>query len=116
MEKHHRINYLEIPTTDISRTKAFFKEVFHWEFQDYGPEYSCFLMQGIDGGFYQSNAAVNVSQGAPLVVIYSNDLAATQKRIELSGGKINKPIFSFPGGRRFHFQDPTGNEYAVWSE
>ncbi|XOV78371.1 MAG: VOC family protein [Aestuariibacter sp.] len=116
MDKHHKINYLEIPTTDITRAKSFFHTVFDWEFVDYGPEYSCFLKQGIDGGFYQSDKAVNVNLGAPLLVIYSANLEATQHDVEKSGGKVIKAIFSFPGGRRFHFEDPTGNEYAVWSE
>ena len=116
MSQHHSINYLEIPVKDVVATKAFFTQVFAWQFQDYGPQYSCFLRVGIDGGFYQSDSQFTLAKGSPLIVIYSQDLSATEAKIIQSGGQITKAIFSFPGGRRFHFTDINGNEYGVWSE
>ncbi|MFB2801695.1 VOC family protein [Shewanella seohaensis] len=113
---HHSINYLEIPTTDISRSKAFFNTVFGWRFEDYGPQYSCFIDAGITGGFYQAEVNFNLEKGCPLIVLYSKDLEQTQAAVKAAGGVISTAIFSFPGGRRFHFIEPAGNEYAVWSE
>ena len=116
MSQHHSINYLEIPVKDIIATKAFFTQVFGWQFQDYGPQYCCFLHVGIDGGFYQADNHFSLAKGSPLIVLYSQDLSTTQNNIIQAGGHISKDIFSFPGGRRFHFTDINGNEYAVWSE
>lgn len=116
MNRHHSINYLEIPSRDIASSKAFFNQVFDWHFEDYGPEYSCFIDVGINGGFYQAPAHFTLAQGCPLIVLYSQDLVATQASVEAAGGVITEAIFSFPGGRRFHFTEPCGNEYAVWSE
>jgi uncharacterized protein len=116
MSQHHCINYLEIPTPNLSASKAFFTSVFGWQFEDYGPEYSCFLDVGIDGGFYLSEQSFNLKQGSPLIVLYSQSLEQTQAKVLAAGGKLIKDIFTFPGGRRFHFSDPSGNEYAVWSE
>ena len=116
MNENNKINYIEIPAKNIIATKAFFSNVFGWSFVDYGPEYSSFAAQGIDGGFFTSDLSVATNNGSPLIVLYSNDLEAIQLKIEGSGGKIVKPTFSFPGGRRFHFCDPSGNEFAVWTE
>ena len=116
MTKNNKINYIEIPARNIGATKAFFSEVFGWSFVDYGPEYSSFTAQGVDGGFFKSDLVVSTKNGSPLIVLYSDSLEATQEKIEKADGKIIKPIFSFPGGRRFHFGDPNGNEFAVWSE
>lgn len=116
MSAHNKIDYLEMPTTDMEATKAFFAEVFEWMFMDYGPEYSSFLGEGMNGGFYASDKVMSTANGSALVVLYSKSLEQTQGKVEAEGGKIIKPIFTFPGGRRFHFTDPTGNEYAVWSE
>jgi predicted enzyme related to lactoylglutathione lyase len=116
MTKNNKINYIEIPAKNIEATKAFFSEVFGWSFVDYGPDYSSFAAQGVDGGFFKSDLIVSTKNGSPLIVLYSNLLETTQENIEKAGGKIVKPIFSFPGGRRFHFSDPNGNEFAVWSE
>lgn len=115
MKNHNKINYIEIPSKDIGVSKKFFSDVFSWSFVDYGPEY-CSFSEGIDGGFYKAELSVSTDSGSVLVVLYSQELEATQSKIEECGGKITKPIFSFPGGRRFHFTDPNGNEYAVWSE
>lgn len=116
MNNHNKINYIEIPSKNIEVSKNFFSEVFGWNFVDYGPDYISFGNEGIDGGFYKSDLTVSTATGSALIVLYSNELETTQSKIEASGGKINKPIFTFPGGRRFHFIDPNGNEYAVWSE
>ena len=114
--KNNKINYIEIPAKNIAATKTFFSDVFGWSFVDYGPDYSSFAAQGVDGGFFKSDLVVSTKNGSPLIVLYSNLLEATLDKIEKAGGKIVKPIFSFPGGRRFHFSDPNGNEFAVWSE
>ncbi|MDX1571965.1 MAG: VOC family protein [Xanthomonadales bacterium] len=116
MSEHHNINYIEIPATDIEETKRFFTEVFGWSFQDYGPEYTSFSGHGPAGGFYKGDLQARTDRGSVLVVLYSENLEATLAAVKVSGGTILKPIFSFPGGRRFHFIDPSGNEFAVWSE
>ncbi len=116
MSKHHRISYVEWPAQDLPATKAFFTEVFGWAFVDYGPEYASFAGVGIDGGFFQSALRSSAEKGAALVVIYSEDLEATLDGIVAAGGEITHPIFPFPGGRRFHFTEPSGNEFAVWSD
>ncbi|MBU2713989.1 VOC family protein, partial [Zooshikella harenae] len=116
MKAHEKLNYVELPAHDLSRTKKFFSAVFDWIFEDYGPGYTAFTNQGLDGGFYQSELKSLTSHGAALLVFYSDDLVSTQSKIETHGGEITKPIFSFPGGRRFHFTEPSGNEFAVWSD
>lgn len=116
MNEHEKINYVEFPAKDIAATKAFFTAVFGWSFVDYGPDYAAFSDEGIDGGFFKSDLTVSVSNGSALVIFYSNDLEKTQLRVENSGGSIIKSVYTFPGGRRFHFGDPNGNEYAVWSD
>ena len=116
MSQQDKINYLEFPSRNLSTTKAFFKTVFDWAFVDYGPEYVAFNNAGLSGGFYQSDSNCSTENGSVLIVFYSEELENTQSKIENAGGKVIKPIFSFPGGRRFHFSDPNGNEYAVWSD
>ncbi len=116
MNHHEKINYLEFPATNLTAVKTFFTKVFNWSFVDYGPEYTAFSYAGIDGGFFKSDLHSTTRNGSVLVVFYSEDLAGTQAKIEKAGGTILKPAFSFPGGRRFHFADPCGNEYAVWSD
>lgn len=116
MNKHEKINYVEFPSKDLDVTKKFFIEAFGWSFTDYGPEYIAFTNEGLDGGFFKSDLHSSSHKGSTLIVLYSNELEITQSKIEKAGGTIIKPIFSFPGGHRFHFTDPNGNEYAVWSE
>ncbi|MFQ5753829.1 MAG: VOC family protein [bacterium] len=116
MNEHEKINYVEFPAKDIEATKAFFTEVFGWSFVDYGPEYTAFSNEGIDGGFFKSDLTSSTANGSALIVFYSKNLEQTQLKIENAGGSIIKPIFSFPGGRRFHFTEPSGNEFAVWSD
>ena len=116
MNAHEKINYVELPSTNIEDTKSFFINVFGWSFQDFGPEYTSFNNQGINGGFYKSSLSSTSNNGSALLVFYSNNIESTQIKIEKAGGVIVKPLFSFPGGRRFHFTEPSGNEFAVWSE
>lgn len=116
MNEHEKINYVEFPSKDIEATKSFFTKTFGWTFVDYGPEYTAFSDEGLDGGFYKSDKVVSTDRGSALIVFYSQSLEDTQAKIEQTGGSIIKPIFSFPGGRRLHFADPNGNEYAVWSD
>ena len=116
MNQHEKMNYVEFPAKDLAATKAFFESAFGWSFTDYGPEYTAFENQGLDGGFFQSDLASSTEKGAALIVFYSDQLEATLAKVEKSGGSIIKPIYSFPGGRRFHFTEPSGNEFAVWGE
>jgi uncharacterized protein len=109
----HRIDYIEFPATDLAATKSFYQQVFGWVFTDYGPDYTSFVDSRIAGGFTKET---QVSPLGPLIVIYAEDLAAVQKQIEAAHGKIVKPVFEFPGGKRFHFTDPNGNELSVWSD
>lgn len=116
MNKDEKIDYVEFPARDIKATKEFFKQVFGWSFEDFGVDYTAFSNQGIDGGFFSSNLNSSTDNGAALIIFYSKNLEAAKAKIEQSGGEIVKPIFSFPGGRRFHFTEPSGNEFAVWSD
>jgi predicted enzyme related to lactoylglutathione lyase len=112
-EQHHRIDYLEFPVTDLAAAKRFYGAVFGWSFEDYGPDYASFHDGRLNGGFSKE---LKVFAGGPLPILYSRDLEATLARVREAGGRILKDVFSFPGGRRFHFADPSGNELAVWSE
>jgi len=116
MSEHEKMNYVEFPSKDIEATKRFFTSALGWSFTDYGPDYTAFSDEGLDGGFFKSDLVASASDGSALLVFYSKALEETQAKIEAAGGSIIKPIFSFPGGRRFHFCDPNGNEYAVWSD
>jgi uncharacterized protein len=113
MERDRRIDYIELPATDIAATKRFYSDAFGWKFTDYGPDYTSFEDGRLAGGFTKDG---KVAKGGPLVVIYADKLEAVEAKVRQAGATIVKPIFSFPGGRRFHFSDPSGNELAVWSE
>jgi predicted enzyme related to lactoylglutathione lyase len=114
MKLNGKLDYLELPATGgtLDSVKAFYSAAFSWSFTDYGPTYSAFG-EWLDGGFQADGAE---APAKPLPVLYSQDLEATLDAVENAGGTIVKPIFSFPGGRRFHFNDPAGNELAVWGE
>ncbi|NBC05504.1 MAG: VOC family protein [Bacteroidetes bacterium] len=116
MSNQEKINYIELPAIDIPATKAFFEEVFNWTFTDYGDEYTAFSEERLEGGFYQSDKKSSTENGAALIIFYSDDLETSERKIRKAGGRIIKPIFSFPGGRRFHFTEPSGNELSVWSD
>ena len=114
MKQTGTLDYLEMPATGgtLDSVKAFYSAAFGWTFTDYGPTYSAFE-EGLDGGF---DAEAAEASRKPLPVLYSEDLEATLAEVESAGGKVLKPIYAFPGGRRFHFADPAGNELAVWGE
>lgn len=116
MNINDKINYIEFPARNIEATKAFFATAFGWTFEDFGPDYAAFSNQGVDGGFYKSELSSSTGSGGALVVLYSDSLELLQTKIEEAGGTIVRPIFPFPGGRRFHFTEPSGNEMAVWSD
>jgi predicted enzyme related to lactoylglutathione lyase len=113
---HHQINYIEFTTADIERTKQFYAAVFGWSFQDWGPEYIGLEGAGIEGGFAKGEPNHAHLKATPLVILYSENLEATEAAIIAAGGSIVIPTFTFPGGRRFHFADGLGNVLAVWSE
>jgi predicted enzyme related to lactoylglutathione lyase len=116
MPEHAKINYVEFAARDLGATKSFFQAAFGWAFTDYGPDYAAFAGQGLDGGFYRADQAASTASGSALIVFYSHDLEATLARVVEAGGQVVRPIFDFPGGRRFHFTEPSGNELAVWGQ
>lgn len=109
----NHINYVEFKAHDLEKIKAFYTAAFQWVFTDYGPDYIAFDNSGLTGGFVLTNE--KIINGA-LIVLYHDELEKIKNKIVASGGKITLDIFSFPGGRRFHFSDPSGNELAVWSD
>ena len=112
-EHDRRIDYIEFPATDIQATKRFYQQAFGWTFTDYGPEYTSFEDGRLTGGFTTGGT---IARGGVLVVLFAVDIDDTERRVREAGGTIVKPTFSFPGGRRFHFTDPSGNELAVWTD
>lgn len=112
MREDGKIDYVELPGGDLTATKRFYNQAFGWGFTDYGPGYSAFA-EGLDGGF---NADAADRTAKPLVILFAHDLEALEAKVIAAGGEITRPIFSFPGGRRFHFRDPSGNELGVFSE
>ena len=113
MHTHHTIDYIEFTVRDLAVAKRFYTAAFGWAFNDYGPDYAG--IQGRGGEVGGLRRADEVRPGGPLVVLYSDDLAASVAAVKKAGGKIVTPPFEFPGGRRFHFTDPSGNELAVWT-
>lgn len=116
MNVHEKLNYLELAACNLPATKTFFETVFGWSFQDFGPEYTSFSNEGLDGGFYQADLTSRAEKGGALLVFYSENLENTLEKVRAAGGEVVQEIFSFPGGRRFHFLEPSGNEFAVWGE
>jgi predicted enzyme related to lactoylglutathione lyase len=108
-----KIDYVEFASGDLARSKAFFANAFEWTFQDYGPDYAALTNAGLDGGVHSDPEHANA---LPLVILKATDLEAAEAAVKAAGGTIVRPIFAFPGGRRFHFREPGGNELAVWSE
>jgi len=111
---HHGIDYIEISVTDMAESKRFYEAAFGWKFNDYGPGYAGIQKQGGEVGGLRLEP--KVSAGGPLVILYSHDLDTTLIKVRKAGERIAKEPFDFPGGRRFHFEDPSGNELAVWPE
>ena len=113
MHTHHAIDYVEFAVTDLAEAKRFYTAAFGWAFTDYGPAYAGIQGDGREvGGLALSET---VRAGGPLIVLFSEDLEASVEAVLSAGGTVSTPPFSFPGGRRFHFLDPSGNELAVWS-
>ncbi len=116
MKREKMIDYIEIPTSDIENTKKFFGALMGWKFEDFGPAYSCFDDGLMKCGFYESEKRLSPSAGSILLVFYASNLESVYKEVCELGGKISKEIFEFPGGWRFHFTEPCGNEFAFWTE
>ncbi len=116
MPADQKVDYVELPALDLDAAQDFYEKAFGWSFTDYGADYRAFSDGKIDGGFYRADAHSSTENGAALIVIYATDLERTKERVLAGGGDILKDIFSFPGGRRFHFADPNRNELAVWSD
>ncbi|MGK9128443.1 VOC family protein [Olivibacter sp. SA151] len=110
--KHEQVQYIEFLSADINRAKKFYSDSFGWKFTDYGLEYTAFEGDYVDGGF-TSGEPIN---GSILIVLYSEDIETSKRKVIRAGGVLVKDIFNFPGGKRFHFRDPDGYELAVWSE
>ncbi len=111
--KNNHINYVEFKASDLEKTKQFYNNCFGWVFTDYGPTYVAFTKSGLEGGFEKTDKKII---NGNLIVLYHKDLNTIKEKIMNFNGKIVKEIFSFPGGHRFHFTDPSGNELAVWSD
>ncbi|MAP93572.1 MAG: glyoxalase family protein [Ponticaulis sp.] len=109
------INYIEFPMTDPEAIIVFYETVFGWTFQRWGEDYISFSGAEVEGGF-NKQSDVNTGRSGALVILYCKDLQKKIDQIKAAGGKIIEDIYAFPGGRRFHFEDPSGNELAVWSE
>ena len=107
----HHIDYVEFAATDLGLVKAFYGAAFGWSFEDWGPDYVSFSGAGLDGGF---RGGETPKAGSSLVILYTDDLEATERRVIDAGGEITER-HEFPGGRRFHFKDPAGNILAVWT-
>ena len=114
MRTENRVDYVEIPVTDLKKTREFFSSLFGWSFTDWGDDYMSFNDGRLEGGFRRSSEPAPSS--GVLLVFYSGNLERDLQRVVQLGGVISQEIFSFPGGRRFHFVDPVGTEYAMWSE
>lgn len=110
MRQDGKIDYVEMPARDLPSVKRFYGEAFGWTFTDYGPGY-CAFNEGLDGGFHDGEEPTGARQ--PMVILYASDLEAMEARVRAAGGQITQAIFAFPGGRRFHFRDPAGNEVGV---
>ena len=111
---HHMIDYIEFAVTDIAKAKEFYSKAFGWKFNDHGPSY-CGI-QKENGEIGGMRLETTVARGGPLVILYSTDLQDSLKKVMAANGFITQEIFTFPGGKRFHFKDPSGNELGVWSE
>jgi uncharacterized protein len=112
-ENNLRVDYLEWPVLSIAETKRFYSELFGWKFEDWGPDYISFHDGRMAGGFFK---AETIQRGGALVVIACIDLEGMLQKVQGIGATITKDIFSFPGGRRFQFLDPSGHELALWTE
>lgn len=110
---HHHIDYIEFTVTDLEKAKAFYSSAFGWKFNDYGPTYAAIQKENGEVGGLRLDSTVTF--GGPLVILYSDNLENSLEQVINAGGKLTKAPFTFPGGRRFQFKDPSGNELGVWS-
>ncbi len=115
MSRENRIDYVEFASADPAASRAFFETVFGWSFVDYGEDYTAFDDGRLQGGFFRGQPQ-RAESGAPLLVLYADLLAPVEAAVRAAGGQVVRPVFSFPGGSRFQFVEPGGNELAVWSE
>jgi len=111
----NHINYIEFAAVDLDATKKFFEDAFEWVFQSYGPDYIAFNNAGVEGGFFRAKLASTTAKGGVLIVLFSDSIEASIAKVQENGGTVTKAIFEFPGGRRFQFTEPSGNEMAVWT-
>jgi len=116
MSENLKVDYVEWPARDFAAVQAFYAQVFGWTFTDYGPDYRAFTDGRLEGGFYKAEQQSSTTSRAALVIIYALDLEQARGAVVAAGGTLVKDIFSFPGGRRFQFTDPNGNQLAVWSD
>ena len=116
MSTENTIDYLEIPARNLPEIQTFFGKLFGWKFEDYGPDYCSFTDGRMAGGFFRSDLHMDTADGACLIVFYNANLEDAAAKVLESGGVVTKDIYSFPGGKRLHFTDPNGNEYAIWSD
>ena len=112
--RHHAIDYIELAAPDLAAAKAFYAAAFGWEFNDYGPDYSGIRAPEGDGEVGGLNPEAHAGTGGALVLLWSDDLDATVAAVTAAGGAISRAPYAFPGGRRFYFTDPAGNELGVW--
>ncbi len=111
MSTHHTFDYVELPAADVARSRNFYRAAFGWAFNDYGDQYAGIV--GSDGG--EVGGLSGFADARPLVLLYSDDLESSLRAVEAAGGTVSTPPYDFPGGRRFHFTDPSGNELGVWT-
>lgn len=114
--RERRLDYVEFASRDPAASRRFFEQVFGWSFVDYGPDYTAFDDGRFQGGFFRAEPQTASGGGAPLLVMYADDLPPMLEAVLAQGGQVVKPVFAFPGGSRFQFLEPGGNELAVWSE
>ncbi len=120
-QQNLKIDYVEFPASNLKDIEHFYSEVFGWEFTWYGDAYLAFSDGQMDGGFFKTDSppctqSASAHGVGALVIMYSDALETTRDAAIAAGGKLSKDIFDFPGGRRFQFLDPAGNELAVWSD
>jgi predicted enzyme related to lactoylglutathione lyase len=116
MPTHHSVDYVELSVADLEAAGAFYTEAFGWQLNDYGPQYAGFRDRAGSDSEAGGLAVSDHLPGRPLVLLYSRDLDATLRAVEAAGGTVTQGPYAFPGGRRFHFTDPSGNELGVWAE
>ena len=115
MPEHHAIAYIEFPAADLEATKRFFNAAFGWAFTDWGPDYVDAAANGLMVGFYRAPLSTRQDRGGAVIGFYSDDLEQSTARVTAAGGTILKPAYAFPGGERFHFLEPSGNEFIVYT-